>query len=125
MAFDPVRMIFGRSSRALPSRVPLSGNRREAIQRLQIGFFGLGAMVLLVGLASIIMRGVQETEATAVPEAAPTVAATQTPAPARDPLAEAGVVPDLPAEPEPAATAVTRPGPVVPAAPPANSDAQP
>ena len=28
--------------------------RAEAVQRLQVGLFGIGAMVLLVGLASII-----------------------------------------------------------------------
>ncbi|KPQ32252.1 MAG: hypothetical protein HLUCCX21_02585, partial [Porphyrobacter sp. HL-46] len=33
---------------------PASQARQEAIQRLQVGVFGIAAMVLLVGLASII-----------------------------------------------------------------------
>jgi len=75
---------------------PLAGTRNQAVQRLQIGLFGLGAMVLLVGLANIIVTNSRENEAKVVPEAAPTVAAEGRAEPGSDPLAGAGVVPDLP-----------------------------
>jgi len=83
---------------AEPSAAPLGGTRAERIQRLQIGAFGILAMVLLIALADIVISRAQLTEAGAVPEAAPTVVASETAAP-RDPLADAGVVPQLPAEP--------------------------
>ena len=76
---------------------PLGGTKAEAAQRLQIGLFGLGAMVLLVGLAGVLGNQANLTEESAVPEAAPTTepsAAT----PQRDPLADAGIVPEIPAE---------------------------
>lgn len=76
---------------------PLGGTRSEAIQRLQVGLSGVAAMILLVGLANIIQDRARVTEASAVPEAAPTVAPVEPP-PQRDPLADAGVVPDLPTE---------------------------
>lgn len=82
---------------------PLGGTREEAAQRLQVGLTGLAAMVLLVGLASIIQGRAAVSEETAVPEAAPTTEPSEAP-PLRDPLADAGVVPDLPAEPEAAPT---------------------
>lgn len=76
---------------------PLGGSRAEAVQRLQIGLSGLAAMLLLVGLANIIQDRAQVSEASAVPEAAPTVAPAEV-APLTDPLADAGVVPDMPAD---------------------------
>lgn len=83
-----------------PESAPLGGNREEAAQRLQVGLFGIGAMVLLVGLASVIGNQAELTDASAVPDAAPTTEPTDAP-PQRDPLADAGVVPDIPAEPSP------------------------
>jgi hypothetical protein len=78
---------------------PLAGTRSQSVQRLQIGLVGLASMVLLVGLASIILRNAQENQARVVPEAAATVAADKAKgALGRDPLADAGVVPDLPDE---------------------------
>lgn len=74
--------------------------RAEAIQRLQIGLFGIGAMVLLVGLASIIGSQADMAQQAAVPEAAPTTEPTAAP-PQANPLADAGVVPDIAAEPSP------------------------
>ena len=74
--------------------VPLAGTRSQSMQRLQIGLFGLAAMVLLVGLANIILTNAQQNQARVVPDAAPTVAAEEQAAPASDPLADAGVVPD-------------------------------
>lgn len=81
---------------------PLAGTRAEAMQRLQVGFFGLVAMILLIGLANVIMNRAQQAEDEAVPDAAPTVAVDPEPSPQSDPLSEAGVVPELPADPEPA-----------------------
>ena len=61
--------------------------RSESAQRLQVGLAGLGTMVLLIGLAQVGY----DRAATIAP---------QQPVPVQnDPLAEAGVVPDLPAEP--------------------------
>lgn len=74
--------------------VPLTA-KRQAAQRVQIGLIGLAAMILLVGLASIIMRNAQQNQALVVPEAAPTVAVTPPEQPVSDPLADAGVVPDM------------------------------
>lgn len=79
---------------------PVGEARAEAIQRLQVGLFGIGAMVLLVGLASIIGSQADLTEDAAVPEAAPTTEPTPEPSQA-NPLADAGVVPDIAAEPSP------------------------
>ncbi len=83
---------------------PLSEERQEAIQRLQIGVFGIAAMVLLVGLASIIGSQADVTEEAAVPDAAPTTEPSPTPSQA-NPLADAGVVPDIAAEPSPSPVA--------------------
>jgi hypothetical protein len=72
--------------------------RQRSLQRMQIGVAGVLFMVLLVGLAGIIQNRAAETDATVVPQAASTTEPRVT-APQNDPLAEAGVVPDLPAEP--------------------------
>lgn len=85
-----------------PEGAPLGGTRTEAMQRLQVGLFGLTSMVLLVGLASIIGNQAELAEQAAVPDAAPTTEPVAPP-PQRDPLADAGVVP--PADPEPKPTA--------------------
>jgi hypothetical protein len=83
--------------------VPLSGTRSQAMQRLQIGLLGLAAMILLVGLATIIRDRAQQSEDLAVPEAAPTTAVPITvPKVGGDPLADVGVVPDQPSSPTPA-----------------------
>ena len=76
---------------------PLGGTRAEAVQRLQFGVGGLVAMILLVGIANIVVDRARETEATTVPQAAATVEAE---ASQSDPLVDAGIVPDLPAEAE-------------------------
>ncbi|MDP5103125.1 MAG: hypothetical protein NWP98_04305 [Erythrobacter sp.] len=80
---------------------PTGQARAEAVQRLQVGLFGIGAMVLLVGLASIIGSQADLTDDEAVPEAAPTTEPMPEPSQA-NPLADAGVVPDIAAEPRPA-----------------------
>jgi len=79
---------------------PSSMVRAEAMQRLQVGVFGIGSMVLLVGLASIIGGQAERNDKLAVPEAAPTTEPSAAPAQA-NPLADAGVVPDIAAEPSP------------------------
>lgn len=64
--------------------------RAQAVHRLQIGLFGLAAMLLLVGLANIIMdRARLADDADAQPEAAASLSA-RSPS---DPLADIGVVP--------------------------------
>ena len=98
MATDPSETV----QPPLPE-APLAGTRSQAMQRLQIGLFGLAAMILLVSLANIILTNAQQNEARVVPEAAPTVAAEEEAAPVSDPLADAGVVPDMPHEAEPEA----------------------
>lgn len=90
--------------------VPLGGTRAEAIHRLQVGLLGLGAIVLMVGLANVVMERAKESEATTVPQSSATVAAQGPAAPNKDPLADAGVVPDLPAQtPRSAAPAANPP----------------
>ena len=90
--------------------------RGEAVQRLQVGLFGIGAMVLLVGLASIIGGQADRNDQLAVPEAAPTTEPGGQAAQA-NPLADAGVVPDIAAEPSAgsSATPPATPGNVAPA----------
>lgn len=74
--------------------------RAEAMQRLQVGVLGIGSMVLLVGLASIIGGQAERNDKLAAPEAAPTTEPSAAPAQA-NPLADAGVVPDIAAQPSP------------------------
>lgn len=62
--------------------------RAQAVHRLQIGVFGLAAMLLIVGLANIIMDRARLGEDGAVSQVS--VAATSA---ASDPLADIGVVP--------------------------------
>lgn len=79
-----------------PAPVPLGGTRAEAARRLQMGLAGVVAVLVLIGLASIIKDRASQTDSTAVAEAAPTTAPSAS-ATVPDPLAEAGVVPDVPA----------------------------
>ncbi|MCJ2179232.1 hypothetical protein [Novosphingobium album (ex Hu et al. 2023)] len=83
--------------------------RAQAVHRLQVGLFGLCAMLLLVGLANIIMDRARLTDTEdpihdviavdAVPKK-----------PATDPLADIGVVPAV--EPSPTPTPTARPNPM-------------
>lgn len=77
--------------------------RAEAMQRLQVGVSGIGAMVLLVGLASVIGGQAERNDQLAPPEAAPTTEPSAAPA-QNNPLADAGVVPDIAAQPSPSPT---------------------
>lgn len=76
---------------------PLGGTRAQSLQRLQVGVSLLLGIVLIVGLANVIEERAKQSEKAAVPQAAAGAAGPPTPA-ANDPLADAGVVPDLPAE---------------------------
>lgn len=87
------------SGEAAPESAPLAGTRAEAVQRLQVGLTGLCAMILIIGFASVIGTQADIADEAAVPDAAPTTEPTAAP-PQRDPLADAGVVPDIPAQPE-------------------------
>ena len=89
--------------------------RQEMMQRLQFGAAGVLTMFLLVGLANIINDRANQTDALTVPAAAPAVEPSGD-ALKDDPLVSAGVVPDLPVEPEPQAAASAQASPV-PAAP--------
>ncbi|WP_271077147.1 hypothetical protein [Aurantiacibacter sp. MUD61] len=121
MAFDPHEMMREHEADNAPY-VPLGGTRAERVQRLQVGLFGIVAMVLLIGLADIVISRAQQTEAITVPDAAPTVEPTETAAP-RDPLSDAGVVPELPAEPTPTTSASPSPPPTEDL-PPSNAQLQ-
>src|SRR5687768_6347069 len=94
---------------------PLAGTRSQSMQRLQVGLFGLAAMILLVSLANIILTNAAKNEARVVPEAAPTVTAQGGTEAASDPLADAGVVPDMPDEAEQEADQQAQTGNVAPA----------
>jgi hypothetical protein len=92
--------------------LPQQGRRRaETIQRLQIGLFGLAAMVLIVALANVIMERAKLTEATAVPEAASTAAPAVNIGLLSDPLVDAGVVPDMPSNNQKKGAAASSPAP--------------
>lgn len=75
--------------------------RAHAMHRLQIGLFGLAAMLLIVGLANIIMDRARLVEADAGSAAADPIDSVRS-----DPLADIGVVPaaDPSAAPQPANT---------------------
>jgi hypothetical protein len=82
----------------------ITGTRAESIYRLQVGLSGLAAVLLMIALASVIMDRANRTEAASLPEAAATVAPTPVQTEQNDPLAEVGVMPDMPATPTPDAT---------------------
>ena len=97
--------------------VPPSARERraQAVHRLQVGLFGLAGMLLLVGLANIIMdRAMISDDATAASSVAAASAARVSPegarSPASDPLADIGVVPDMPAASSGAAPDAPAPG---------------
>ena len=92
MASDPIS-----SLPSLEQPAPLGGTRSQAMQRLQVGGFGLAAMLLLVGLANIIMHNARQNQAQALPQASPSASLQSRAGAVSDPLADAGVVPDMPA----------------------------
>lgn len=70
-----------------------------------MGAIGVVAVLLLIGLASIIKDRATQTDSTAVAGAAATSSPGASSSAAADPLAEAGVVPEIPASPSPAVAA--------------------
>lgn len=76
---------------------PMGGTRAQAVQRLQLGLAGLGAMLLLVGLANFIQDRARVADEQVVPQT-PSTSEPAISAPQRDPLADAGLVPDMPVE---------------------------
>ncbi len=112
MHLDPLDYEFADPAGDEPVVSPLAGTRAQRIQRLQVGLFGLAAMVMVLGLADIIMSTAENNQIATIEELPPVSAKdVPPPTPQRDPLAEAGVVPELPAEPEagasqPAATSL-------------------
>jgi hypothetical protein len=86
--------------------------RAQAVHRLQVGLFGLCAMLLIVGLANIIMDRARLSDSKEPVEEV--VAADAAPKkPASEPLADIGVVPA--ADPTPGMA--TNPAPASPVAP--------
>ncbi len=93
------------------AEAPLGGTRSEAIRRFQMGAIGVAAVLILIALASLIKDRATQTDSTAVAGAAATVAPSASAA-AADPLAEAGVVPEMPGSPpDGIATAAAPPPP--------------
>lgn len=123
MAFDPHQILRGGAASSASAAdetslaQPLGGTRRQRMQRLQFGLFGLTAVLLMVGLANVIIASVQENRA-ALPEELPPVQNEDVPRP-RDPLANAGVVPELPVDETSGAAASmgTDPAAVAPSSP--------
>jgi hypothetical protein len=76
--------------------------RAQALHRLQVGIFGLCAMLLIVGLANIIMNRARLAEAANPPELS-AAGADKLKAKMSDPLADIGVVPAADATAVPAA----------------------
>ena len=67
--------------------------RAQAVQRLQVGLFGLAAMLLLVGLANIIMQHARQSDAGLTEQGALAAKSTSANPGDSDPLADIGVAP--------------------------------
>lgn len=100
-------MVLNTNSRApappgLPQQPPVAGSnglrRSEVFRRLQMGGIGIVGVLVLIALASLIQERAQMTDRGAVPQASLASGGTPSTA-APDPLAQAGVVPDIPATP--------------------------
>ncbi len=79
---------------ALPGGFPGRRDlRAQAVHRLQVGMFGLAAMLLLVSLASVIMQRVQSADRSTI---APAPVGSASAAGASDPLVDLGVAPQVP-----------------------------
>lgn len=68
--------------------------RAQAVHRLQVGLFGLGAILLLISLANVIMERAELISRAAALD--PTAEASATTETANDPLVDMGVAPELP-----------------------------
>lgn len=83
--------------------------RGQAVQRLQVGLFGLAAILLMIGLANIVIDRARQVDAANPANQGPSAAvSSEAQTPAADPLADIGVVPaadqgaTAPATPAPA-----------------------
>ena len=105
---DPARSRSSASPGDVPA-APLGGSRADALRRLQFGVIGVLGVILLVGLATVIENRAKEVEQASVPDAAATTEPNP-PAEQQDPLAEAGVLPEMPASatPEPTQSTTAR-----------------
>lgn len=70
--------------------------RAQGVHRLQVGMFGLAAMLLLVSLANVIMDRAKAVDVAAAGSPAARASASASAAPASDPLVDMGVAPELP-----------------------------
>lgn len=89
MRLNPADLLRPSAPSAPETRPPLSGSRSQALQRLQVGVFGLAAMLLLVALANIILTNARQNQAQVTGAAENEAQDTSE----SDPLADAGVVP--------------------------------
>ncbi|WP_246543697.1 hypothetical protein [Novosphingobium profundi] len=96
--------------------------RSQAVHRLQVGLFGLCAMLLIVGLASIIMDRARRVDRQ---DPIHDVVAADAPdkKPASDPLADIGVMPAAEPSPSPTPNAPEQQGAPANPAPPAPAGA--
>jgi hypothetical protein len=78
--------------------------RAQAVQRLQVGLFGLALMLLLVGLANIIMDHARANEATLTASSKAVMSSSGAGAGNADPLADISMLPapDVSAKARPA-----------------------
>jgi hypothetical protein len=72
----------------------LARDAAQAVHRLQVGLFGLGAILLLISLANVIMERAELISRAAALD--PTAEASATTETANDPLVDMGVAPELP-----------------------------
>jgi len=70
--------------------------RAQAVQRLQVGLFGIAAILLIVGLANIIKQRALQAQDGAPPAVSASSHASGGPTGAGDPLADVGAVPSAP-----------------------------
>lgn len=87
--------------------------RAQAIHRLQVGLFGLCAMLLIVGLANIIMDRARLSDGKEPVEEVVAVDA-EPKKPASEPLADIGVVPAADPTPDALASSAQPTSPVAP-----------
>ena len=83
--------------------------RAQAVQRLQVGLFGLAAMLLLVALANIIMERARLADAAAGANSTAHVTGASTTG-STDPLADMGVIPSPAGPSAPRSSSTARPG---------------
>jgi hypothetical protein len=106
MADQPIQRIVDPAQTAQHYTPPSARDlRSQSVHRLQVGLFGLSAMLLLVGLANIIMdRALLSEDKDAATEEVIAVDAAPK-KPATDPLADIGVQPIVDPAPEDGAQA--------------------